>query len=234
MELIQRATNALGVPEPAVALASTDPQVIQLVELLNQEGRALASRYGWQALTFEQTFTTAAAEDQGALASLITGGRSLRYILNETIWNRTRREPCYGPRAARDWQAQKAFSVTGPYPEYRIRAGRFLMLPAPSAGETCAFEYVTKSWLTSAAADTYYQNAAADTDVALLDDELLLAGLEWRWRRAKGLSYAEEFSGYERQVADAMARDGTKASLSLCGRSGLEGVPQAIPRLIGS
>jgi hypothetical protein len=43
----------------------------------------------------------------------------------------------------------------------------------------------------------------------------MLAGLEWRWLRKKGLSYAEEFASYEQLVAQAIGRDGTKATLSM-------------------
>lgn len=235
LEVIQRAANAIGIPEPSVALASTDVQVLQLVELLNQECRSLSKRYPWQALQFEQTFTTVATESQGTLTALITGGRELDYILNDTIWNRTRREPVYGPRSGRTWQGYKAVSITSPYSEYRIRGNELLFLPAPTAGDTCAFEYQTRSTYLSAAGTTYYRNANADTDTFLLDDELILAGLEWRWRKVKGLEYAEDMMTYERMVADAMARDGTKRTLALDGGAVFDdGIPMAIPRLIGS
>jgi hypothetical protein len=235
LEVIQRATNAIGIPEPGAALASTDLSIIQLVELLNQECRSLSTRYDWQALQFEQTFTTLAAESQGTLASLITNGRELRYIRNDTIWNRTRREPIYGPRADRTWQGYKAVSITSPYSEYRIRGNTLLFLPAPTAGDTCAFEFQSKSSMSDAAGTTFYTNANADTDLLLLDDELILAGVEWRWRKVKGLEYAEDFMTYERMVTDAMGRDGTKVTLSLDGGvSHFDGIPMAIPRLIGS
>ncbi len=235
LEVIQRATNALGIPKPSIALASTDVQVIQLVELLNQECRSLSTRYDWQELKFEQTFTTVATESQGTLSSIITGGRELRYILNETIWNRTRREPVYGPRSPRTWQGYKAVDITSPYSEYRIRGNQLLFLPAPTAGDTCAFEYMTKSTFSNAAGTVYYRNANADTDLFLLDDEIILAGLEWRWRQKKGLEYAEDMMTYERMVADATGRNGTKRTLALDGGLAYtDSIPQAIPRLIGS
>lgn len=235
LEVIQRATNDIGIPEPGVALASTDIQVLQLVELLNRECRELGSRYAWQALTYEQTFTTVATESQGTLTSLLTGGRELRYIVNETIWNRTRREPVYGPRTGRTWQGYKAVSITSPYSEYRIRGNELLFLPAPTAGDTCAFEYVSRSTMTNAAGTVYYRNANADTDEFLLDDEIILLGLMWRWRKTKGLEYSEDFMSYERMVADAMTRDATKRTLSLDGGQNFDdGIPMAIPRLIGS
>lgn len=236
LEIIQRVSKRLGAFEaPTVAVASTDVQIIQMVELLNEECEALAARYPWQALQFEQTFTTVAAESQGTLSSLITGGRTLRYVVNETIWNRTRMEPVYGPRSERTWQGYKAVNITSPYSEYRIRGDTLLFLPAPTAGDTCAFEYVSNSTFSNAAGTTFYTDAAADTDIVLLDDKLVRAGLRWRWRQAKGLEYGEDFNSYERMVTDAMARDGTRPTLSLDGGfSHFDQVPQAIPRLIGS
>ena len=58
-----------------------------------------------------------------------------------------------------------------------------------------------------------------DTDVGRIDEELLTLGLIWRWKAMKGFSYQEEFNEYERQVADAIARDGTKAILNAAANS---------------
>jgi hypothetical protein len=224
--------NTIGISEPSVALASTDLQVKQLVALLNKEGRELSSRYGWESLQFEQTFTTVATESQGTLASLISNGHVVRYVVNDTIWNRTRREPVFGPTGAAQWQAQKAFTITGPYSEYRFRGGSLIFQPTPTAGETCAFEFISKCWASNAGGTTFTQDLALDTDLVLLDDELVLTGLEWRWRKAKGLAYAEDFVSYERMVADAMARNGTKRKISLNGPP-RDDIPTAIPKRIG-
>jgi len=110
-----------------------------------------------------------------------------------------------------------------------------LFLPAPTAGQTCAFEYVTRSTMTNSAGTTYRRNASDDTDLFLLDDEIILMGLIWRWKKAKGMEYSEDFLSYERMVVDAASRNGTKPTLSLSGgQTYSDGIPMAIPRLIGS
>ncbi len=190
---------------------------MQFVQLLNKEGRALSTRYGWQALTREVTFTTLAAESQGTIASIVGGDHSARYIVNDTIWNRTKIWPVLGPKSPRNWQAYKSFTGTGPISEYRIRGNQLLFSPVPSAGDTCAFEYVDKMWCTDSGGTTFRAAVAADTDVMLLDEELMQQGLLWRWRAAKKLDYTEDFITYEHMVADAMARDGTKPVLSMAG-----------------
>ncbi len=214
LEIIQRCTNAVGIPEPSVAVASTDDDVVQLVELLNQEGRDLSARFDWQNLIHETSFTTVAAESQGTLATII-GSQTLRKVVNETIWNRTQQQPVFGPVSPRNWQGQKALTLTGPYSEYRIQRNTLYFYPAPTAGESCYFEYVSKSWCTDSGGSTYRTNIAADSDEMLLDDELMLAGLEWRYLRKKGLSYAEEFGRYELLVNQAMARDGSRRTIQM-------------------
>lgn len=233
LDVIEAVCASVGIAAPSSAVASSQPQAKQLVELFNQEGRALSTRYSWERLIHETTFTTQAAESQGTVASIVGASRELRYVVNETLWNRTTGEPIYGPRSARTWQGYKAVAFAGPYPEYRIRGGELLLLPAPTAGQTIAFEYVSRSWLTDSTGSTYYTAADADTDVVLLPEELMVLGVEWRWRRAKGLEYAAVFQDYEYAVLNEMSRDGTKPVIDL-GRSEDDQIPQAIPRVIGT
>lgn len=211
LDIIQRFTNAVGLPEPSTALANQAEDVMQIVELLNQEGRALSRRHDWQALTFETSFTTLAVESQGTLASIIGATQALRKIVNDTIWNRSTQQPIFGPLSKANWQGQKALSLTGPYPQYRIRGNTLRFYPVPTASQTCFFEYISNRWCTDVTGATFRSNLAADTDEMLLDSEVMLAGLEWRWLRKKGLSYAEEFASYEGMVADTVSGDGTKA-----------------------
>lgn len=232
LTLVQDVADLLGIPRPASVYGSLDAGVRQLLQLANREGRELSARYPWQVLTNEATFTTVATESQGTLASIIGATQTLRSVVGDTLWNRTTGEPVCGPRDGRTWQAYKSQTFTSPLAEYRIRAGSLLMLPAPTAGQTVAFEYVSNCWLTDSTGATYRTGFAADTDVVLLDPEIMRVGLEWRWLQRKGFEYAESFASYERMVADAMARDGTKPTIIMGGTS--VHAEMAIPRLIGS
>jgi len=219
LELVQRFARSRGLDVPSTVVANQAEDVQQLLELLNQEGRDLSRRGDWNELTFEQTFTTAAAETQGLLSDIITNGHEYRKIVNETIFNRTAKLNIYGPLSNREWQARKAITTAGPYSQYRIRGGSLLFNPVPAAGETCAFEFVSKCWCSDSTGAVFRRNIAADTDEVLLDDEIMLAGLEWRWLRAKRLSYAEEFVGYERMVAKALMDNGTKPRINMAADS---------------
>lgn len=218
LDIIKETCAAIGISIPSSAVSSTDLQVRQLIALLNKEGQTLAARYAWQRLTKEATFTTVSTQSQGDLdGGILPCAANLSYIVNDTIWNRSTRLPVYGPLAPRDWAYARAMTYTAPTSEYRILGNQLIFNPAPAAGNTAAFEFVTRNWLQSADASAQRDSIAADDDAPVLDWQLLSLGLEWRWKKAKGLEYAEDFNTYELRVQDAIARDGTKPVLNLNG-----------------
>lgn len=213
LTIVQRHCQRSGLPVPATVYGSSDTQVQQLMGLLEEEGNDLNSRGAWEGTTFEATHTTLAAEDQGAITTIAQNG--FKYIKNDTIWDRTRKLPVIGPKSPHEWQALKGFATTNPRYQFRIRGGKLLANPTPTAGNTWAFEYASKYWITDSTGSTYRQFFGADGDLVLLPPDLLLMGLRWRWKKEKGLEYAEDFRTYENQVKDALGRDGGKQVLSM-------------------
>lgn len=149
------------------------------------------------------------------MTSIASNG--FNYIKNETIWDRTDKLPIIGPLNSQDWQALKGFVSTGPRYQYRIRGGKLLINPTPTAGHTFAFEYISKNWILDNDGSTYKQYFTEDTDTILLPENLVLSGLRWRWLREKGLPYADIHRMYEDQVRDALGRDGGKKTLAMDG-----------------
>lgn len=216
LSIIQQVCGRTNVPVPATVLGNTDTQILQMLRLLEEEGNDLARRGDWSGITFEHTFSTAANESQGFITDLITTN-SFRNIKNGTFWDRTSKLPILGPLNDQEWQARKAMATTGPRYYYRIRGGIIWTNPAPTAGLTWAFEYISNNWMISADLATFKQYATLDTDLPLLQEALLIAGLRWRWKKEKGFDYAEDFNTYEIQVKDALARDGGKRTLQMDG-----------------
>lgn len=212
LSIVQTVCNRLGLTEPNSAVGSTDTQIKNILALSNEEGQELAARHDWTALQREATYTTLAAEDQGALETIAPG---CLYVINDTIWNRTLRRPVFGPKTPQGWQQNKAFAINGPWSNYRIKGGHLYMYPTPSAGQSCYFEYISRNWLTDTTGATSREEWAADADVPLLDWHLLVLGTIWRWKKLKGFEYAEDFAAYERRLMDTMAQDGGKDWLSL-------------------
>lgn len=213
LTVVQSFCERQNLTVPSTVYGSTDKQVTQIKALLEEEGNDLAVRGGWQALTLEASHTSVAAESQGTITSIADDG--YRYIVNETIWDRSTRLPIMGPLSGPEWQALKALVNTGPRYQFRIRGGLLIVNPTPVAGESWYFEYVTENWITDATGTTGKTRFTADTDLIRLPESLVLMGLRWRWLREKGMDYAELFRTYELQVKDALGRDGGKPRLSM-------------------
>lgn len=209
LTICQNAANRMGLPAITVIATSTGVTERNLMALANQEGKELGRAYSWQALTKEKTFTTTAAAVQtGAIPD------DFDWIIPDTVFNRTTRRRFTGPLNADEWQTDQAMLVGRVFDSFRIRGNDFLISPTPPAGETVAFEYLTRNWAKDADA-TAQASMSKDTDTAVLDEELVTLGVIWRFRQSKGLDYAEAFNSYQKQVAQAVMRDGAKPRLDM-------------------
>lgn len=221
LQLIQEFTARTGLDIPTMVGASTDAGVKQCQALMNEVITDLTGRgQSWPALQRQATFVSVAAEQQGLMTTIAPYG--YQYVIEESLYDRTERRPLYGPRNAPRWQESEALPVTGPFYSYRIWNGYFNMQPAPPAGHTIAFEYSSNYAIqgaTSASDATlvYRRRFLYDADVFLLDEELLLLGLRWKWKKEKGLSFATEKLDYESYLAQCTGNDGTKGELSMSG-----------------
>src|SRR5260221_481902 len=95
LSTIVQVCRRIGLTAPTTVSGSSDPAIIQLMAIANEEGQDLSSRYPWQNLQVESTFSTVATESQGTILSL--AGSDFRYILNDIMWNRSLLRPVFGP-----------------------------------------------------------------------------------------------------------------------------------------
>lgn len=143
-----------------------------------------------------------------------------QFLQVKTQWERGQRWEILGAISAQEWQYLKSGYIA-PFPRkyYRIMNNRFYLYPAPSATEILAYEYVSDCWCQSNAsvAQSYW---AADTDTYLLDPDCFVLGIKWRYLRAKGLSYDEEYREYRYACERALSRDGGGTDLYLGNTAG--------------
>lgn len=210
LSIIQTVADLVGVTRPSVVVTSTDQQVRQLFSLANEEGAELAGRGAWQQLTNEKLWVTIAAEDQGAVVPADFG-----WCLPDTAFNRSTVRKLIGPVGAQEWQAMKANGAVSTVDGvFRIRGSHLLMNPAPTAGETCAFEYVSAYWAQTSAG-VAKARFTADADLTALPESLIEQGIRWRWNKAKGFEYGEDMRTYELNVQKALGRSGGERALSI-------------------
>lgn len=205
---IQEFCEDMTLPIPQSVIGNQDPQVIQLKALLFRAGQSIAIRHEWSALTFEKVHTTLAQENQGNIFTLTAGNltaTAFRKLKDQTVWDRTDRLPV-APIDAIDWQGLKGVASVSPRYRYRLWQYQLFLTPTPPAGHSLAFEWVSRWWIQSESGAIKRQ-FTADTDSFLIERELLKLSLTWRWKKEKGLDYAEEYEEFEARLAEMTAHD---------------------------
>lgn len=69
LNLVRAITGELGLPQPSVVAGNTDPQIVQILALLNKVGQDLISDYEWQRLDKEYSFNTVVLPMSGTTTS---------------------------------------------------------------------------------------------------------------------------------------------------------------------
>jgi len=205
----------LGIPRPSAVAGSSDDQAKQLFSLANRAGQALADREGpvgcWPELRKEWTQTIGGSVDNYAAPT------DLRFFLNTTAWDRTNDWPLQGPISPQVWQILKSGTIgsTGPRTRFRLMAGRIYFDPTPATNQDIVIEYCTSKWCTDSTGVTARERFTSDGDLPLISDDAFILELKWRYRRAKGLDYMEEFSECEDFVSQAIGRASMGKVLSM-------------------
>ena len=181
--------------------------------LCEEEGQEQAAKTPWQSLQKEATFTTVGAELQGSMSAIAP---NFDYVTNDTIWNRTLRRPVYGPKSQQAWQEAKANQINGPFNSFRIRGDSLYFYPVPAVNQSCFFEYQSAAWVSTSVGGVS-STWTNDADTPFLDDQLMILGLIWRWKEAKGLDFLSAQTKYEKRVIEEASRDASKPKLYMDG-----------------
>ncbi len=220
LTMCQEAAVLCNLPQPTSIVNSTDPNTPILFALANQEGRELSRRHDWKILTLPDfTFTSVAAEEQTAFPAGFE-----RLLPNPELWNQSSSQRYTGPVSVREWQELQSMPITAGSPGW-WRLGwettapygpTIFITPAPTAGETIAIPYINTDFsvasnLITGGSDAWH----ADTDVGLLPENVMVLGIIWRYKKTKGLDYAEDMATYEREVERACTRDRGANALKL-------------------
>ena len=213
LQLVQEFCGRQGLPIPTLAIGSQDDQLEQIARLANEVGEDLVTKRAWTPLIRECVFTSVAGEDQGKLTDLTS---PLFYrILNETIFDRTRRLRLFGPKSPQQWQMLKSLPFTGPFYQYRIREGRLMTSPPLPEGHTIAFEWVQRAICYNANDNAYKAYFTKDDDECLLDEQLMIKGLKWKWKFEKGFPYDADLVAYKEALAAIMSADGNAPTIHM-------------------
>lgn len=216
----QDLAGRLGIGKPTRIVGGPGDLIPQYMLMLYETARHLETRHDWQELQQEVTFTTVVGDFQ---KNLTTFAPDMRWIIDGTVWNRTQCQPLHA-LDPQQWSAAKASQATAITCRYRVRNNQFLLLNNTVAGESIAFEYASRYWVTDKDALNRKPLPTRDDDLLLLDDELLILGAKWRLQKELGLEYGESFNDYEKRLHVLKGHDTPQETIAL-GTRGAGGTP---------
>lgn len=208
LSIIQDCATKVGINRPDSVIDNTATEVMELLAFANEECAELMRRNDWQVLRKEQTQITLAAEEQTDLPS------DFDRFINQTFWNRTRRHPLNGPLSPQKWQYTKSWLSSPVTDSFTVRGNKILINPVPDAGETLAYEYISKNFCRSSLG-VEQSVWTADTDTGILDERLIGLGIITRFKLSKGLDASGDLSKYETQVLLAIGYESPKAVVEM-------------------
>jgi hypothetical protein len=212
---------------PSTFYGSANPTASTLVALANEAGQDLEMMDRWTELLTEGTITTVA--DQATYAK----PSDFRAFGTMSQWDRTNQWRLTGPVPSIVWQWLKSgitiASVNNRW--FAIRGAYIVIHPTPDAsGDTIAYDYYSKNWITKQSDSTSIAEWSHDNDTSKLDENLLAADLKWRFLQAKGFPWEAEYKRYE-SLKEAVLADNFGAAMIDLGApvAGVTGFSENIP-----
>lgn len=177
-----------------------------LTALLNRSARNF-SQYEYSGLRTDDTITMTTALSYDVPTDL-------RYIVANTMQMQDQERYVKFPTSTSEWYYLKSRTIsTGIDYKFRFQNGK-LFVENPQPGEVLQYEYLSENVvLTSGSATGDKPRFTADTDTWLLDDDLLILDLKWRYKNEKGIEGFEmdykAFKEYEKKHRGKEAGSGT-------------------------
>lgn len=222
LTICQDAALLSGIAAPSAVMGATDLGTQQWVALAQAEGDELSRYFDWRRLKVAAELEGDGEREYWGLPCDFD-----RQVAGDDMWLRSAPFiPLTGPLSDQDFLAMKAAPARPMRPIWRYFGDKFQIWPVLSNTQTCTMEYRSSHWIASADGETVRDRWVLDSDVALIPERVMKLGLVWRWKRMKGLDYAEEFATYQMERAKAARSDGgfrTLKAAELFNRDSLTG-----------
>lgn len=201
LSIVQSVCDEIGFPSVAAVAGATDPLGRQFYALANKELRELSKWYDWPVLQRTYTLTVVAATDTYALPA------GFRKIAAGTAYRNSDYWMLRGSVTPGEWQQRRVELLSSlDRSVFRIfgNPSKIVLDPMPTAAGSVVFEYQSQNYaVTNVPAEI--PQYAADTDTAIVSEELVQMGLLWRIKHAKGLEFGADIDEYNAAVPKAFS-----------------------------
>jgi len=137
--------------------------------------------------------------------------------VSRSQWDRSDHRAMFGQKSAQQWQWLKGGIVTSaPFYKYRLVGQRLQITPVPASRLILANDYISNRWIsTTTAATPTLTSFAADTDLAVFNDDVMVNGIKMHFQKQNGLEYAGTLAEFNRSLSYSKGQDTPAENLSL-------------------
>ena len=222
-DIMDDTARECSITPPSSWLSDTGTTFVQFRNFLKSSVRELLQRHDWAAISTDTTFT-------GAGSSFDLPSDFLRLCEDENAVYETspmRRRVMPIPVRG-SWTETQEWNWTGVQRYYRLQGSTIEFLDTLPADAEIKMAYVQDTWLVDV------DDARSNTwdgigDVSLIPGHLIQLNLVWRWRRHKGMTYADRKAEFESEFARAVGDDGPTRRVEFTGRKPDERRPWQLP-----
>lgn len=225
---LQSAAIRLIGRKPTTFFGASGVFEMEICDLVNEVAQDIAKYRDWQALVRTSTIT-----GNGVLTAFDLPADYDRMLGSAIVQDAT--NWAWGYYRIHDWSSFLELSGRGfsPMPGgWIISAGKMNFSPAPGAGHSAQFPYVSANWAMGAD-DVAKPAFTADTDTFLLTERLLTLGLVWRWREQKKLDFTGDMEAFTKALDEIATKDGGTRVIRSSARRGFPGTSLAWPWALG-
>lgn len=217
ISIAKRVLRVAGWPEPSGIASSTDATARQVMGIANNELETLSEKLRWPQLQVEYTFNTIPGQ------SLYTWPEDFRIAEADAIFSATEYYRLRGSTQLQYWQLYKygqlgSLSAKRHRLVYDTAGNPFIEItPTPSEIESLVAVYYTKNFAIDEDGNPIPEYSA-DEDVSRIPERLVRLGMDWRFRRAKGLDFSAELAEYNSEIATQFAQYNGFGEIAVGGR----------------
>ena len=220
LNIIRSVAGVIGIERPTVAVASSDLDVVQLVEMLVAKGRELADDHAWQQFERKGTVTIGPDTENGILLPLDWGG-----FISRTGWDESGDARLSGPMDAVSWQTLTVADMVGNvlHMRYRVRGSELFFETYPEESTDISFEYYSRGWVQdfNIATPSFKDFCEHDSDIVLFDSLMMQYAVRMMWLESKGFDTAAATKDYLRRFNAVRTKDKDAPVLTLNRRAGV-------------
>jgi hypothetical protein len=209
LSVVKTVMDSNGWPAPSVGVAGNqDQNMRQSFALINKVLKSVSFKNNWPELVKEYVFTTVPNQAAYPLPA------DFHHWVVGSAWNKSKYYQLKGTMMPTEWY-RVMYGGYGAYAGYwtpwftsfRIdRLGmNFVVAPTPTAPEDLVFMYVTNNIAMDATGNPK-SAYVIDSDIAVIDEEVVELGLSWRWRSKKGLDFTAELAEFNAALKTRFAQ----------------------------